>query len=60
MITKKQVENAQISWGNGVVKIGSLKNDFQEFLLVSFSQKENCKYAVYFCIAPRGREWLRL
>ena len=30
MITKNQVETAQSNWGNGVVKIGSLKNDFQE------------------------------
>ena len=30
MITQDQVENAQTNWGNGVVKIGSLKNDFQE------------------------------
>ncbi len=27
MITKEQVENVQKNWGNGVVKIGSLKND---------------------------------
>ena len=30
MITKDHVETAQSNWGNGVVKIGSLKNDFQE------------------------------
>ena len=30
MITKDQVEQAQTNWGNGVVKVGSLKNDFQE------------------------------
>lgn len=29
MITKEEVENAQQSWGKGVVKIGSLKNDRQ-------------------------------
>ena len=28
MITKDQVEQAQTNWGNGVVKVGSLKNDF--------------------------------
>jgi hypothetical protein len=28
MITKEQVINAQIEWGEGVVKIGSLKDDF--------------------------------
>jgi hypothetical protein len=27
MITKEQVQNAQNTWGAGVVKIGSLKND---------------------------------
>ena len=27
MITKQQVENAQNTWGDGVVKIGSLKDD---------------------------------
>lgn len=27
MITKEQVQQAQIAWGNGVVKIGSLKGD---------------------------------
>ena len=30
MITKQQVENAQNSWGDGVVKIGSLKEDRSE------------------------------
>ena len=30
MITKDQIETAQNNWGNGVVKIGSLKNDFNE------------------------------
>ena len=30
MITKKQVENAQNTWGDGVVKIGSLKEDRSE------------------------------
>ena len=30
MITKKQVENAQNTWGDGVVKIGSLKEDISE------------------------------
>ncbi|MBI49422.1 MAG: hypothetical protein CL850_03935 [Crocinitomicaceae bacterium] len=30
MITKDHVEKAQSNWGNGVVKIGSLKNDFHE------------------------------
>jgi hypothetical protein len=29
MITKEQVQNAQNTWGAGVVKIGSLKNDRQ-------------------------------
>ena len=28
MVTKEQVINAQNEWGAGVVKIGSLKNDF--------------------------------
>ena len=30
MITKQQVENAQNTWGDGVVKIGSLKEDRSE------------------------------
>ena len=30
MITKQQVENAQNTWGDGVVKIGSLKEDISE------------------------------
>ena len=30
MITKKHVEDIQEKWGNGVVKIGSLKNDRSE------------------------------
>ena len=30
MITKQQVENAQNTWGDGVVKIGSLKKDRSE------------------------------
>ncbi len=29
MITKAQVENRQKQWAEGIVKIGSLKNDFQ-------------------------------
>ena len=30
MITKEHVITAQTNWGNGVVKIGSLKNNFQD------------------------------
>ena len=30
MVTKEQVNNAQTEWGNGVVKIGSLRENRTE------------------------------
>ena len=42
MITKNQVENSQEKWGNGVVKIGSLKQNRAECekLLDGLSKEE--------------------